>query len=63
MSTIRYAHFEAAANSIAGIVLAQLVLWAFGLPLGEAIWLNLVMIAVSYARAFLLRLLFAWWSA
>jgi hypothetical protein len=56
------AHFEAAANSIIGIVLAQLVLLAFGVPLHEAVALNAVMIGVSYARSFVLRLAFARWA-
>jgi hypothetical protein len=52
------AHFEAAANSVIGIALAQLVLFAFGVPLHEAAVLNAVMIGVSYARSFVLRVVF-----
>lgn len=63
MSSIRHAHWEAAANSVAGVVLAQLVLWVFGLPFDEAVWLNFVMIIVSYVRAVLLRLIFSRWLA
>jgi hypothetical protein len=59
MTSIRLAHAEACANAVAGLALAQGVLWAFGLPLGEAVALNVVMLAVSYVRAFVLRLVFA----
>lgn len=62
MSIVRLAILEAAANSIAGIVLAQIVLWAFGLPLLEAITLNVVMIIVSYVRSLVLRMIFAWFA-
>jgi len=61
-STNRLAHFEAAANCVIGIVLAQLVLLAFGVPLHEAVVLNAVMIGVSYARSFVLRVVFARWA-
>jgi hypothetical protein len=56
----RLAHAEAAANSVLGIVLAQIVLFAFGIELREAVALNAVMIGVSYCRSFLLRIFFAW---
>jgi hypothetical protein len=59
MTPIRLVHAEACANAIAGLALAQGVLWAFGLPVGKAITLNVVMLAVSYARAFVLRVVFA----
>jgi hypothetical protein len=58
MSTRTLAHFEAAANSIIGIALAQIVLLAFGVPMNEALVLNAVMIGVSYARSFVLRMVF-----
>jgi phosphate/sulfate permease len=54
-----HSHAEAIANSLIGAVLAQLVLWIFGLPITEALSLNATMIGVSYARAFALRRLFA----
>jgi hypothetical protein len=53
------AHAEACANTIIGLVLAQLVLAAFGMPISEAVVLNVVMLAVSYARSFVLRILFS----
>lgn len=56
------AHFEAAANSVIGIALAQLVLFAFDVPLHEAVALNAAMIGVSYARSFVLRVMFARWA-
>jgi phosphate/sulfate permease len=52
-------HAEAIANAVAGAVLAQLVLWFFGVPLNEALSVNAAMIGVSYARAFALRRIFA----
>lgn len=59
MSDVRLAHIEALLNCITGVVLAQLVLWAFGVPLHEALALNVVMILVSYVRSFVLRMIFA----
>lgn len=59
MTSIRLAHCEACANAVAGLVIAQGVLWAFGMPMHEAIVLNIVMLAVSYARSFVLRLVFS----
>jgi len=53
-----HSHVEAAANSIIGAGLSQLVLWIFGIPITEAITLNAVMIGVSYGRSFVLRRLF-----
>lgn len=55
----RLAHAEAALNAVLGIVIAQVVLWLFGIPLSLAIVMNLVMLAASYARSFVLRILFA----
>ena len=55
----RLRHLEAVANAILGIAIAQLVLWLFGVPLSSAIAMNLVMFAASYARALVLRILFA----
>lgn len=52
-------HAEAVSNSIIGAGLSQLVLWLFGIPITEALTLNAIMIGVSYARAFVLRRLFA----
>jgi hypothetical protein len=56
----RLAHAEAAANSVLGIVIAQIVLFAFGIAFREALALNAVMIGVSYCRSFFLRIFFAW---
>src|SRR5271163_1573226 len=58
MTSIRLAHLEAAANAVVGLGLAQAILWAFGMPLGEAVTLNMVFLAMSYARSFVLRLVF-----
>jgi hypothetical protein len=59
MTHVRLVHAEACANAAAGLALAQAVLWAFGMPVEKAIALNAVMLAVSYVRAFVLRLVFA----
>lgn len=59
MTALHLAHAEACANAIAGLVLAQAVLFAFGIPVPEAVMLNFAMLAVSYARSFILRLIFA----
>jgi hypothetical protein len=55
----RLAHFEALANAVAGIALSQTLLWIFGVEFREAIALNAAMIGVSYARNFVLRILFS----
>jgi hypothetical protein len=55
---VAHSHSEAIANAIIGAGLSQFVLWLFGMPTGEAVWLNAVMIGVSYGRAFLLRRIF-----
>lgn len=55
---LQHSNVEAIANSIIGAVLGQLVLWLFGVPITEAVSLNITMIGVSYARAFALRRLF-----
>jgi hypothetical protein len=59
MTHLQLAHAESAANAVAGLVLAQLVLFAFGVPVREAVALNIAMLAVSYARSFVLRLIFS----
>lgn len=55
----RLRHLEAVSNAILGIAIAQAVLWLFGIPLRSAITMNVVMFGASYARALLLRILFA----
>ena len=54
-----HSHIESAANSLIGAALSQSVLWLFGVPIVEALSLNATMIGVSYARAFVLRRVFA----
>lgn len=52
------AHAESLSNAIAGLVIAQIVLWLWGLPAHEAVGLNAVMFGASYARSLLLRWVF-----
>lgn len=59
MTSLQLAHAESAANAIAGLVLAQAVLFEFGVPVGEAVELNVAMLAVSYVRSLVLRLIFS----
>jgi hypothetical protein len=58
---LQLSHAEAVANAVIGAALSQLVLWLFGMQLVEALWLNAVMIGVSYGRAFVLRRVFERW--
>lgn len=59
MTRLQLAHAESAANAVSGLVLAQVVLFAFGVPTREAVALNFAMLAVSYARSLVLRLIFS----
>ncbi len=58
MSDSGWAHAEAAAQNIVGVVMAQFVLWCFSIPLASAIGLNIVMFILSYARTYVLRRVF-----
>jgi len=55
---VALSHAEAIANSLVGAGLSQLVLWAYGVPLTEAVSLNVTMIGISYGRSFVLRRIF-----
>jgi hypothetical protein len=55
---VAHSHSEAVANALIGAGLSQLVLWIYGVPLTEALSLNVTMIGVSYGRAFVLRRIF-----
>lgn len=50
---------ESAANAALGLVIAQIVLWLWGLPIHEALGLNAVMFGTNYVRSYLLRRAFA----
>lgn len=52
---IRLSHAEAAANAIIGLIISQLILWAWGLPLSQATALNIAFLLVSYLRAYVIR--------
>jgi hypothetical protein len=52
---LAHSHAEALVNAITGLIIAQFVLWLFGISLAEAVFLNVTMIAISYLRAFLIR--------
>ena len=62
MTANRWAHAEAFAQVAIGAVLAQIVLWLFGVHLAEAIALNCVMLAVSYVRSYAIRRAFSKWK-
>jgi hypothetical protein len=55
-----HSHMETAINAVVGIPLSQGVLWIFGLPIGEAVLVGVVMFLVSYLRGFLVRRIFDW---
>ena len=44
---------------VAGTIIAQIILWAFGRPFSEAVALNIVFFVASYARTYAIRRLFA----
>lgn len=48
-------HIESVANAAVGLVVAQVVLWWWGVPMHEAVGLNAVLFGTSYARSYLLR--------
>lgn len=56
--TYHLAHMEAAANTVIGVVVSQIVLFAFGVPMRDAFELTAVIIMLSYVRSFVLRLMF-----
>jgi hypothetical protein len=58
MSPAGWAHAEAIAQNVIGCILAQFVLFCFGVPIGTALGLNIVMFAVSYARTYVIRRVF-----
>jgi hypothetical protein len=51
-------HAEALANVMIGIPVGQAVLWVCGVPIVEALWLNVVMLGLSYARSYVIRRIF-----
>lgn len=57
--SVRQSHVEAVCNAVVGVVLAQAVLWAFGMPVREALSLNAVMFIVSFLRSLIIRRAFA----
>ena len=58
MSDEHWHHMETCAQMVAGTVLAQGVLWGFGVPLRHALGINAVMFVVSYIRTYLIRRMF-----
>ena len=59
MTDNRLAHAEAAINTVAGIILAQVILSAWGMRFMEAAGLNVTFLVVSYARMYVIRRIFA----
>jgi hypothetical protein len=58
MTESSWAHIETSAQMVAGCILAQVVLWGFGVSLKDAIAINVVMFFVSYARTYVIRRVF-----
>lgn len=59
MTENRWTHLECAAQIIIGSLLAQAVLFAFGVQFVMAVQLNIAMLSVSYARQYVIRRYFA----
>ncbi len=59
MNDKRMAHLEAAVNTVAGIIIAQVVLFAWGMRFVEAAGLNVTFLVASYARMYIIRRMFA----
>ena len=58
MTHTHLAHMEAAANTVIGIIIGQSVLFAFGIPITDSIRITVIIIALSYWRSFVLRIVF-----
>lgn len=52
-------HLEAAANTVAGLAIGYVILLLFGVPPGKSASLQGTFFVVSYARAYVIRRLFA----
>lgn len=50
---------EAVSNTVVGVILNQIVLYAAGIPLSHAAGLTVVMFFVSTARSYVLRRVFS----
>ena len=61
MTSRAWTHAETVAQMVAGTVLAQIVLAAFGVEFDRALALNGCMFAVSYVRTYAIRRAFATW--
>jgi hypothetical protein len=59
MSSRKLCHIESVLNAVLGITMAQAILWLFAVPFSDAIGMNRVLFFTSWARAFVLRILFA----
>ena len=49
---------EALANMILGLILSQIVLFLFGIPVQDAALINVIMIAISFIRSYFVRRFF-----
>lgn len=49
---------EALANMILGLILSQIVLFLFGIPVQDAALINVIMIFVSFLRSYFVRRFF-----
>lgn len=59
MTENRWTHLECAVQIIVGSLLAQAVLFAFGVRFDMAVELNITMLSVGYARQYAIRRFFA----
>ena len=58
MTESSWAHVETTAQMVFGCILAQAVLWGFGVALTDAIAINICMFFVSYLRTYAIRRVF-----
>jgi hypothetical protein len=53
-----HSHAEALVNMFVGSAMGQAALWAFGMPLGRALTMNLTLLFLSYWRQYFIRRIF-----
>ena len=52
---------ESLANTVGGIIIAQLINLSFGIPLVTSLWLTVAYFFASTARAYAIRIAFKKW--
>jgi hypothetical protein len=53
-----HSHAEALVDMFVGSAMGQAALWAFGMPLGRALSMNLTLLFLSYWRQYFIRRIF-----